>query len=366
MAKKTIAILTSGGDAPGMNTAVWAAARAAHEKGINILGIRHGYTGLFPTSDEKDLVKALEHTVINIDERVADTMLDQGGTTLKTSRCKKMYKPEGVEQAVKSLKAFGVEGLIVVGGDGSFRGAQKIGHAGIPTIGLPGTIDNDLAYTDYTIGFDTVCNTAVDSIMKIRDTMKSHNRIGIVEVMGRDCGDIALYTSLAGGADFVLVPEMQENYDLEKNPFSINELLPHLDAMWKADKHYGIILIAEGVYADKKYGIKNPAKRLRKLIEKKSDGKYEVRETVLGYMQRGGTPTMFDRRLAIQSANLAVDLLDEGIDKLKAGEELDEINRVVGIISNKMVTMSIDEALQKPKFFDCDMYNLVNSLTTSR
>jgi len=366
MAKKTIAILTSGGDAPGMNTAVWAAARAAHDKGMNILGIRHGYSGLFPSSDEPDLVKALAHTVINIDERVADTMLDQGGSILKTSRCKKMFKPEGIEQAVKSLKAFGVEGLIVVGGDGSFRGAQKIGDMGIPTIGLPGTIDNDLAYTDYTIGFDTVCNTVVDAIMKIRDTMKSHNRIGIVEVMGRYCGDIALYTSLAAGADYVLVPEMEDNYDLETNPFSINEILPLLDEMWKEDKHYGIIVIAEGVYTKKTHGIKNRAKKLRKLIEERSNGKYEVRESVLGYMQRGGNPTMFDRRLASQSAHLAVDLLDDGIDRLKNGEDLDEINRVVGIVSNKMVTLSIDEALEKPKFFDCDMYNLVNSLTTSR
>ena len=366
MAKKTIAILTSGGDAPGMNTAVWAAAKAAHEKGMNILGIRHGYSGLFSESDEPDLKKALQHTVINIDDRVADSMLDQGGSVLKTSRCKKMYKPEGIEQAVKSLKAFGIQGLIVVGGDGSFRGAQKIGDMGIPTVGLPGTIDNDLSYTDYTIGFDTVCNTVVDAIMKIRDTMKSHNRVGIVEVMGRYCGDIALYTSLAAGADFVLVPEMEDNYDYEKNPFSINEIMAHLDAMWKADKHYGIIVVAEGVYADKKFKIKNRAKQLRKTIESHCSGRFEVRETVLGYMQRGGNPTMFDRRLAIQSAHLAVDLLDEGIDKLKKGEELDEINRVVGIVRNKMITMSIDEALQKPKFFDCDMYNLVNSLTTSR
>ena len=254
----------------------------------------------------------------------------------------------------------------MVGGDGSFRGAQKIGDMGIPTIGLPGTIDNDLAYTDYTIGFDTVCNTVVDAIMKIRDTMKSHNRVGIVEVMGRYCGDIALYTGLAAGADYVLVPEMEDNYDFETNPFSIKEIMTHLNAMWEADKHYGIIVVAEGVYADKKYKVKNRAKQLRKTIEKYCDGRFEVRETVLGYMQRGGNPTMFDRRLASQSAHLAVSLLDEGIDKLKKGEDLDEINRVVGIVRNKMVTMSIDEALEKPKFFDCDMYNLVNSLTTSR
>ncbi len=366
MAKKTIAILTSGGDAPGMNTAVWAAAKAAHEKGINILGIRHGYSGLFPQNNIPDLVKSLEHNIIKIDDRFADLMLDQGGTILKTSRCKKMYKPEGVQQAVQSLKAYGIEGLIVVGGDGSFRGAQKIGEMGIPTIGLPGTIDNDLAYTDYTIGFDTVCNTVVDTIMKIRDTMKSHNRVGIIEVMGRYCGDIALYTSLAAGADYVLVPEMEENYDFETNPFSINEITTHLNSMWEVDKHYGIIVMAEGIYANKDKRIKNNSKTLRKLIEKHSKGRFEVRETILGYMQRGGNPTMFDRRLAIQSAHLAVDLLDEGIDRLKKGESLAEINRVVGIVRNKMVTMSINEALEKPKFFDCDMYNLVNSLTTSR
>ncbi|MCK5129206.1 MAG: ATP-dependent 6-phosphofructokinase [Clostridiales bacterium] len=360
MATKTIAILTSGGDAPGMNTAVWSAAKAAHSKGINILGIRHGYSGLFPKDKDIDLVTALSDNIINIDERVADMMLDKGGTELKTSRCKKMFKPEGITQAVDSLKAYGIEGLIVVGGDGSFRGAQLIGDRGIPTIGLPGTIDNDLAYTDYTIGFDTVCNTVVDTIMMIRDTMKSHNRVGIVEVMGRCCGDIALYSGLSAGADYVLVPEMIKNYDYKTNPFSINEILAHLDEMWKADKHYGIIVIAEGVYVKEK----NRAKQLRKLIEKRSN--YEVRETILGYMQRGGAPTMFDRRLAMQSANTAVDLLDVGIDKLHNGGKIENINQVVGIVRNNIITMTIDEALSKEKFFDKKMYDLVNSRTTSR
>ena len=360
MSKKTIAILTSGGDAPGMNTAVWAASKAAHSKDINILGIRHGYAGLFAENKNDNLREALKDTIIEIDERVADTMLDCGGTILKTSRCMNMYTSEGITEAVEALKAYDIEGLIVIGGDGSFRGAQLIGQRGIPTIGLPGTIDNDLAYTDYTIGFDTVCNTVVDSIMKIRDTMKSHNRVGIVEVMGRYCGDIALHAGLSAGADYVLVPEMQQYYDFERNPYSINEIIIHLDAMWRAEKHYGIIVIAEGVYVK----IKDRAKKLRKLLEAKTN--YEVRETVLGYMQRGGAPTTFDRRFAILSANYAVDLLDEGIDRLKEGEKLTDINQVVGIVSNKLVNMTIDEALKKVKFFDHDIYNLANSLITSR
>lgn len=357
---KTIAILTSGGDAPGMNTAVWAAARAAHEKGINVLGIRHGYSGLFPKNNSGDLVDALKDSIIELDERTADTMLDSGGTSLKTSRCLEMYEEAGVKQAVKSLKAYDIQGLIVVGGDGSFQGARLIGQHGIPTIGLPGTIDNDLAYTDFTIGFDTVCNTVVDSIMKIRDTMKSHNRVGIVEVMGRNCGDIALYAGLTAGADYVLVPEMQDNYDLDSNPYSINEILAQLDSMWRANKHYGIIVIAEGVYQKRR----NRAKELRELIQERSN--YETRETVLGYMQRGGTPTMFDRRLAIQSAHRAVELLDEGIDKLNNGEEIENINQAVGIVRDKIINMPIEEALSKAKYFDYNIYNLVNSLITSR
>ena len=186
---KTIGILTSGGDAPGMNTAVWAAAQSAASKGMKVLGVRHGYQGLM-TED-----------IIELDCRNADAMLNQGGTILKTARCKAMLTEEGRDKAVATVRKFGMEGLIVVGGDGSFKGADVISDRGVPTIGLPGTIDNDLAYTDYTIGFDTVCNTVVDAIMKIRDTMKSHNRIGIVQVMGRHCGDIALYSGLAAGAD---------------------------------------------------------------------------------------------------------------------------------------------------------------------
>jgi 6-phosphofructokinase 1 len=287
-------------------------------------------------------------------------MLDNGGTALKTSRCLAMYEDAGVEQAVKSLRAYDIEGLIVVGGDGSFQGAQKIGKHGIPTIGLPGTIDNDLAYTDFTIGFDTVCNTVVDAIMKIRDTMKSHNRVGIVEVMGRNCGDIALYAGLTAGADYVLVPEMQDTYDFEKNPYSINEILTQLDNMWRANKHYGIIVIAEGVYQKRR----NRAQELREIIQERSN--YETRETVLGYMQRGGNPTMFDRRLAIQCAHRAVELLDEGIDRLSKGEEIESINQAVGIRRDKIMNMPMEDALQQPKYFDNNIYNLVNSLITSR
>ncbi len=360
MSKKTIAILTSGGDAPGMNTAVWSAAKAAHAKGIKILGIRHGYSGLFPQNDDVDLVTALSKNIIEITKAVADTMIDRGGTVLKTSRCEQMYTHEGVTQAVQSLKAYDIDGLIVVGGDGSFKGAQLISKRGIPTIGLPGTIDNDLAYTDYTIGFDTACNTVIDTIVKIRDTMKSHNRVGIVEVMGRNCGDIALYAGLSAGADFVLVPEMEKHYNLETNPFSINEIIRNLDVMWKADKHYGIIVIAEGVYP----GHEDRTTELRVLIEDRTD--YEARESILGYLQRGGIPTMFDRSLAIRSANLAVNLLDEGIDKLNAGENVDSINRVVGMVRNKMVSMTIDEALEKEKIFNQHIYDLANLVITSR
>ncbi len=331
---KTIGILTSGGDAPGMNTAVWAAARAAHSKGMKILGIRHGYQGL------------MEEEIVELDVSNSDTMLNAGGTILKTARCKAMLTEEGRDTAVATIKKFGIEGLIVVGGDGSFKGANVIANRGVPTIGLPGTIDNDLAYTDYTIGFDTVCNTVVDAIMKIRDTMKSHNRVGVVQVMGRHCGDIALYAGLAAGADYVLVPEMADGYSEE---YDFHNLMKHMDKMWAAKKHYGIIIIAEGVY----WRRKNTAYQLRQRMEECSN--YEVRETVLGYMQRGGTPTVFDRRLAVQSASRAVELLSDGIG-----------NRAVGIRRNEIFDMDIEEALATPKYFDKAMYDLVNSTITSR
>jgi len=346
-----IGILTSGGDSPGMNTAVWAAARAAHSKGIDIVAIRHGYKGLM-TDD-----------IVPLTRDLAEGMLNMGGTRIRTSRCKEMRTLKGRKYAVEILKKHDIDGLIVCGGDGSFKGAEKMSNLGVATIGIPGTIDNDLAYTDYTIGFDTACNTIVENVMNIRDTMRSHNRIGVVEVMGRNCGDLALLAGMASGADYVLVPEMEKEF---KSEYNIDEVFKHVKDTWYAGKHYAMIIIAEGVDKDND----DRAARLRKLLEDKID-KYnkmlmdteeepnlivtDVRETVLGYLQRGGSPTVQDRRLATESAIKAVELLEAG-----------ETNRVVGIRENKIIHLDTDEALAIEKEFDKTLLSHVNSLLTSR
>lgn len=346
-----IGILTSGGDSPGMNTAVWAAARAAHSKGIEIVAIRHGYKGLM-TEDIHPLT-----------EDMAEAMLNMGGTRIRTSRCKEMRTLKGRKFAYDVLQKHKIEGIIVCGGDGSFQGAEKLSNLGVATIGIPGTIDNDLAYTDYSIGFDTACNTIVENVMKIRDTMRSHNRIGIIEVMGRNCGDLALMAGMASGADYVLVPEMEKEWETKYN---IDEVFEHIRKTWYSGKHYGIIIIAEGVDKDNK----DRTGTLRKLLECKIDEHNQmlkdtevdpelietaVRGTVLGYLQRGGTPTVQDRRLATQSAIKAVELLEQG-----------ESNRVVGIRKDEIFHMDTDKALAVEKKFDCELLSTVNSLLTSR
>lgn len=346
-----IGILTSGGDAPGMNTAVWAAARAAQARGIEIVAIRHGYKGLINND-----IKPLGY-------EFAESMLNMGGTRIRTSRCEEMKTLAGRKKAVAVLEKNNIDGLIVCGGDGSFLGAEKLSNLGVATIGIPGTIDNDLAYTDYTIGFDTACNTIVENIMKIRDTMRSHNRIGIVEVMGRNCGDLALLAGMGSGADYVLVPEKEKEY---KSKYDIENLFEHIRKTWYSGKHYGIIIIAEGVEKDND----NRAFELRKMLEeriKKHNEKLkdtedkpelmitDIRETVLGYLQRGGTPSVQDRRLAIESAFKAVELLQKG-----------ETNRVVGIKANKIIHLDTDEALEQTREFDEVLYNHVNSMLTSR
>ncbi len=346
-----IGILTSGGDSPGMNTAVWAAARTAHSKGIDIVAIRHGYQGLM-TND-----------IVPLTLDMAESMLNTGGTRIRTSRCKEMMSLKGRKYAVDILKKNQIDGIIVCGGDGSFQGAEKLSNLGVATIGIPGTIDNDLAYTDYSIGFDTACNTIVENVMRIRDTMRSHNRIGIIEVMGRNCGDLALMAGVASGADYVLVPEKQNDF---KSEYNIDEVFEHIKKTWYSGKHYGIIIIAEGV-AVKKH---DRATVLRRLLEAKIEeyNQYlidteedpelivmDVRETVLGYLQRGGAPTVQDRHLATESAIRAVELLEQGAT-----------NRVVGIRKNEIIDLDTDEALAMKKRFDESLLTHVNSLLTSR
>ncbi|SET46862.1 6-phosphofructokinase [Natronincola peptidivorans] len=317
---KTIGVLTSGGDSPGMNSAIRAVVRNAISKGCKVMGVQRGYEGLVNGQLEE----------LNISS-VAD-IIHRGGTILKTARSEEFRTEEGRKKALNVIKVFDIEGMVVIGGDGSFRGAEKLSQLGIPTIGVPGTIDNDLAYTDYTIGFDTAMNTVVDAISKIRDTSASHGRANIIEVMGRHCGDIALYAGLAGGAESIVIPEVG---------LDIDQVCRKLIKGKNRGKLHSIILLAEGV---------GGAIELGNIIEEKTS--IETRATILGHIQRGGSPTAFDRILASKMGAKAVDLLMEG-----------QGNLVVGIKGNQVFAMDIGEALSQEKKLDYDTYDLADILS---
>lgn len=317
---KTIAILTSGGDAPGMNAAVRAVVRSAIYHGCKVYGINRGYKGL------------IEDDIFEMDLSSVGDIIQRGGTILKSSRCEEFKTEEGRAIAVKTLNKYGIECLVVVGGDGSFTGAQKLSDLGFPAIGIPGTIDNDLAYTDYTIGFDTTMNTIIDAIGKIRDTSASHERVNIVEVMGRHCGDLALYAGLAGGAESIIVPEVD---------FTVEEVCEKLEQTKRRGKQHSIIVLAEGV---------GNAQELGKQIVDRTNA--DLRITVLGHMQRGGSPSAFDRILASKMGVKAVELLLEG-----------KSARVVGIRDNKIIDMDINEALSMKREFDKNTYEMVKILS---
>lgn len=313
---KTIAVLTSGGDAPGMNAAIRAVVRYGIANGLRVMGIERGYNGLI----NGEINEMNRHSVSDIIQR--------GGTILRTARSEEFKTPEGRKRAYNVLKVFGIEGLVVIGGDGSFAGAQKLSKEfGIKTVGVPGTIDNDLAYTDYTIGFDTAQNTVLDAINKVRDTSTSHERVSIIEVMGRRCGDIALYTGLAGGAESIIVPEKDYNID---------ELCKTILEGKQRGKMHNLILLAEGV---------GGAQEMARQIEEITG--IETRATVLGHIQRGGSPSAFDRILASRLGAKAVQVLME-----------EKSQRVVGIKDNKIIDMDMDEALAMKRELDEDLYNL--------
>ena len=334
---KTIGILTSGGDSPGMNAAIWAAVKAAHSRGMTVLGINRGYQGLI-TGDMHKLGPADVAGILN-----------HGGTVLKTARCLKMKTEEGRAEAVASAKSHGLDGLIVVGGDGSYQGAAILASRGVPTIALPGTIDNDLSYTDLTLGFDTTCNSAYEATLRVKDTMESHERVGIVEVMGRYCGDIALHVAMATGADYVLVPEVEH-----PEPYDVPAIADRLCSLKDRGQDSFLIILAEGV------GYENPnrALELRHKLEDELKRRCreigDVRETVLGYLQRGGQPTPGDINLSVRMSSRAVDLLEHGIG-----------NRAVGIRQNEIFDMDIQEALQVPRVFRRELYDLVHQLATA-
>ena len=317
---KKIAILTSGGDAPGMNAAVRAVVRYSLSNNVEVLGIHRGYHGL------------LQGEIEVLNRRSVSDIIDRGGTFLKTARCLEFKQEEVRAKAYEILKSNGVEGLIVVGGDGSFTGARLLSEFGISTVGIPGTIDNDLAYTDYTIGFDTALNTILDSVRKLRDTSSSHERVSIVEVMGRNCGDLALYSALAGGAEAVIVPEC---------PFNREELCDRIMNGKKNNKLHSLIILAEGA---------GTAEDLRKYIGDKIG--LDTRATVLGHIQRGGIPTGRDRVIASLMGKKAVDvLLNNSI-----------CAKVIGIKDNLVFDMDIADALKVEKVFNKDLYDLINKL----
>lgn len=318
-----IAILTSGGDSMGMNACVRAAVRYSLSKNYEIYGVKHGYVGLINDEIEK------------LDYMSVTNIVHTGGTILKTGRTEEFKKPEVIKKAAENLLDKGIENLIVIGGDGSFRGMQDMANlTGLRCIGIPGTIDNDLGYTDYTIGFDTAVNTVLDAILKLRDTIRANERIMVIEVMGRNCGDIALYSALAGGAEFLVVPEIPYNLD------AIAEGVKY--GFEVKGKSSAIVILAEGCKECKE-------ELMRKLRDATG---HVVSQVVLSYLQRGGIPSMSDRVLACRLAIRAVDLLGEG-----------QRSRVVGVRGGKVIDLSIDEALAMPKQFNTQLYDIAKVIS---
>mgnify|MGYP000793519499 FL=1 len=320
---RTIGVLTSGGDAPGMNAAIRAVVRRALAKGLKVRGIRRGYHGL------------LKEEIIDMSARDVSDIIERGGTVLQTARCKTMRTEEGQQKAAAICKKYGIDGLVVIGGDGSFAGAQKLANLGVNTIGIPGTIDLDIACTDYTIGFDTAVNTAMEAIDKVRDTSTSHERCSVIEVMGRDAGYLALWCGIANGAEKILMPE-EKDYD-EK------ALIEDILANKKRGKKNYIIINAEGI---------GHSSSMAKRIEAATG--IETRATILGHMQRGGNPTCIDRVHASMMGSYAVDLLAEGKTK-----------RVVGYKNGEYVDFDINEALAMEKGISEYQYEVAKSLSAN-
>ena len=319
-AVKTIGVLTSGGDAPGMNAAIRAVVRVAINKGLKVKGIMRGYAGL------------LEEEIVDMESTSVSDTINRGGTILYTARCKEFTTPEGQQRGAEICRKHGIDGMVVIGGDGSFKGAGKLSALGINTIGLPGTIDLDIACTDYTIGFDTAVNTAMEAIDKIRDTSTSHERCSIVEVMGRNAGYIALWCGIANGAEDILLPE---RYDGDEQA-----MITRIIETRKRGKKHNIIINAEGI---------GHSSSMAKRIEAATG--IETRATILGHMQRGGTPTCKDRVYASIMGARAAELLVEG-----------KSNRLVAYRKGEFVDFDIQEALNMKKDISEEQFNIAKML----
>ena len=316
---KKIGVLTSGGDAPGMNAAVRAVVRTALSKGMEVYGVRRGYVGL------------INGDIVKMDERSVSDIIHTGGTVLYTARCPEFRTMEGVAKGKAKCDELGIEGLVVIGGDGSFRGAADLSAQGVLCIGIPGTIDNDIACTDYTIGFDTAMNTAMELVDKLRDTSQSHDRISVVEVMGRGAGHIAVNTGIACGAADIITKEV---------PYDINAIANTMLAKKAKGKQNFVVIVAESI---------GHSQEIATALQEKTG--IEARATILGHVQRGGSPTVRDRVEATRMGYYAVELLEQGIG-----------NRVVGIKDSKIVDYDIQEALSMHKPYDEKLHHIAEQI----
>ncbi|WP_067727594.1 6-phosphofructokinase [Oceanobacillus damuensis] len=317
---KKIAVLTSGGDAPGMNTAIRAVVRRALFKELDVYGVQYGLKGL------------IRGEFISMDLGSVGDIIHRGGTILQSTRCEEFKTYEGQQQAIAQLQEVGIEGLIIIGGDGSFKAAKKLTEQGLPTIGIPATIDNDITGTEYSIGFDTAVNTAVEAIDKIRDTAVSHERTYVIEVMGRDAGDIALWAGMCTGAESIIIPEV--GYD----PMDV---INRVKQGAERGKMHSIIVAAEGVGKGMEIG---------EMIKKETG--FDTKVSILGHLQRGGSPTAFDRMISSQMGAKAVDLLIEG-----------EKGMMVGLKNGRLIHLSFEEATKEKHKIDLDIYDLARSLS---
>ena len=318
---KTVGVLTSGGDAPGMNAPIRAVVRSGCENGFRVMGIRRGWNGLM----HGDMYEMNLRSVSNI--------INRGGTILYSARSPEFKTEEGMKKAIEICKEHNMEGVVVIGGDGSFRGARDLSLRGIPCVGIPGTIDNDIACCDYTIGYDTAMNTAMEMVDRLRDTTESHDRCSVVEVMGRRAGYIALNAGIACGATTILIPEV--DFDFER------DVIDRMKKTQKTGKRHFIIIVAEGVG-----GVEEMAKKIE------AEMGVESRATVLGHVQRGGSPTVRDRVVASQMGYKAVELLKQGIG-----------NRVVAMQKDEIVDFDIFEALNMKKSIDLDLYKMAHEIS---
>jgi 6-phosphofructokinase 1 len=318
---KTIGVLTSGGDAPGMNAAIRSVVRAACENGMRVMAIRRGYNGL------------MQGDMYEVNLRSVSNIINRGGTVLYSARSPEFKTEEGLQKALNVAKDVGLDGVVVIGGDGSFRGARDLSLRGLPCVGVPGTIDNDIACSDYTIGYDTAMNTVLEMVDRLRDTSESHDRCTVVEVMGRRAGYIALNAGIACGATSILIPEVE--YDFQR------DVIDRMKRTQMTGKKHFIIVVAEGIG-----GVEEMAKRIE------AETGVETRATVLGHVQRGGHPTVRDRVTASLMGYKAVELLKEGIG-----------NRVIAMKQDEIIDYDIFEALNMKKSLDLDMYKIAHEIS---